>query len=128
MDDFIAQAASKFGISADATKSLTGGLLQQVQKHSDASDFSQLTDKIPGVSGLLDSAGGGGGGLLGGMLGKVGLGGAANVMGLFKKANLDSSNIGGFIEMLSSFLKEKLGDEMVTKLLGNIPGLSKLLG
>lgn len=131
MEEFIAQAAAKFGLSEDSISGLTGGILGKLKSVASADQFGQLADKVPGLQGLIDKAGAGessgGGGLLGGLAGAVGLGGG-DLMGLVSKSGLDISSFGDFVSSLSEFLKAKAGDGVVGDLLAKVPGLGKFLG
>ncbi len=136
MQEFFQQAASKLGIGEDTAKSATGGLLGLIKEHADGADFAELASKVPGVSQLADAApsGGGGGGGLGGMLGGItdaiggGDGGALGALGALTKSGLSMDKIGSFAGLFSGFLKNKIGGDLIKRLLGSVPGLSSLLG
>lgn len=141
MEEFITQAAARFGISADKVRALTGGLLKKAKDHG-GDDFDALAGQVPGVEQAAaqadddDAPAGGGGGLFGGLGGgllskaasAVGAGGAVDVMGLFQKAGLDPSKASGFVASLVGFLKEKAPAGLVDGLLAKVPGLKNLVG
>lgn len=145
MQEFIAMAASKFGLSEESAGNLTGGLLGTVKEHVSAEQFSALADKIPGLD-QLASAGGeaaeeaGGGGLLGGLTDALGssggllgdlaqkAGGAADIMGLVEKSGLDASQAGGFVSSLIDWIKEKADGGIVEQIVSQVPMLKNLLG
>ena len=145
MQDFIAMAASKFGLSEGDASNLTGGILGQIKEHVSGDDFSALAAKIPGLDalaasdaepaagggggllgGLSSALGGGGGGLLGGLAEKVG--GAAGIMGLVEKSGLSMDQAGGFLTSLVTWLKEKAGGGVVEKIVAQVPALKSILG
>jgi hypothetical protein len=77
IDEFIKQATSQLGISEQAAKGATGGLLGMVQKATGGgNDFTQLMNLLPGAQNLLGSgsapASNSGGGLLGAAMGALG--------------------------------------------------------
>src|SRR5262245_57583655 len=77
IQDFVASAAAKLGISPETAKSATGAVASLIQKAAGSADFAKIAASIPGLSGLVGSGGGastgggggGGGGGLGGALG-----------------------------------------------------------
>ncbi|MFN3197709.1 MAG: DUF2780 domain-containing protein [Bradymonadia bacterium] len=146
IDGFISEAASKFGIDPSTARSLTGGLLKAVKGEAPEEDFNAVADQVPGMAELAnedaEESGGGGGGLLGG-LGGGGLGGlmgaATSVLGgegggitqlmtLFSSSGLGADQAGGFVQMLVGFLKNKVGDDLVQKLVSKVPMLGQFLG
>ena len=151
IEQFIAQAAEKFGIDADTTRNLTGQLLAMFRDDGDDEDFNALAEAVPGAAELAEGSapaakeesgggllggfggfGGGGGGLLGGLAdkaaGALGAGGIADMIGKFSGAGLDLDSAGGFVQSLVAFLKDKVGDDLVAKLASKVPGLGSLLG
>jgi hypothetical protein len=148
IEQFIAQAAEKFGIDADTTRNLTGQLLAMFRDDGDDEDFNALAEAVPGAAELAEGSApaakeesggfggfggfGGGGGLLGGLAdkaaGALGAGGIADMIGKFSGAGLDLDSAGGFVQSLVAFLKDKVGDDLVAKLASKVPGLGSLLG
>lgn len=145
MQEFIAMAASKFGLGEGDASNLTGGILGQIKEHVSGADFSALADKVPGLDALASSAedaapAGGGGGLLGGLSGALGggggllgglaekVGGAAGIMGLIEKSGLSMDQAGGFLSSLVAWLKEKAGGGIIEKIVAQVPALKGLLG
>ncbi|MCB9547135.1 MAG: DUF2780 domain-containing protein [Myxococcales bacterium] len=139
MDEFFQQAAARFGISPDAIRSLTGGLLKKVKADGDDGDFEELAAQVPGVDAAVAAAdeapasgGGLGGGMLGGLLGRaanaVGAGGAVDIAGLFQKAGLDPSQASGYLTSLVDFLKSKVSGGLLERLLDRVPALKSMLG
>jgi hypothetical protein len=83
IDEFIKQATSQLGISEQAAKGATGGLLGMVQQATGGgNDFNQLMQLLPGAQNLIGGGGAapaggsggasGGGGLLGAAMGALG--------------------------------------------------------
>lgn len=146
MQEFIAAAADKFGISTDKVEELSGGVLKTLKEQADSDQFSELASKVPGLSGLLDKApsdggdsgggiagalgglGGGLGGALGGITDALGGGGLGNLTSMFSGAGLDLSQGGSFVQMLINFIKEKAGSGIVDTVLDKVPALKGLLG
>jgi hypothetical protein len=151
MQDFIAQAASQLGIDEGQASGATGAIMNLLKDNADADDFGAVSDKVPGLSELLASSGGGdsggGGGLLGGLAGALGGGSSGGLGGLLGKAT-EAAGAGGvgslistlaglglstdigkkLVGMLVSYLTEKAGGELISKLLGSVPGLDQLAG
>ena len=137
MQEFIKAAMEKFGTSEEQTKSLTGGLLSLIKGEAGDADFGELAAKVPGLGALAEEGGessSGGGGLLGGALGLAAsaLGGKAgtalNLGAILEKSGLDLDQAGGFASLLTGFLKEKAGGDLVGGILEKVPDLKKLLG
>jgi hypothetical protein len=136
IQDFVTQAAQKLGLPAAVAGAGTGGLLGLAQQHLGAADFGRLAAALPGAGELVQSAGGGGGGLgaaLGGLAGKAGGllgggGGAAGALGALAAAGLPAAKAGPFLEMLVGFLKQKLPADLLKTLASKVPGLGALAG
>lgn len=135
IQEFIQQASSSIGVSGDATKSATGGLLNLIKDQAGDGDFQKLLGSLPGADAIASSASsGGGGGLLGGagkmLSGALGgkLGGAAGVLGMFEKSGLDLGQAGQLATMFFSFAKGKAGNELISQILSKMPEIKKLMG
>jgi hypothetical protein len=93
------------------------GLLFKVAKEKlGDTDFSQISQHVPGISELIESApeSGGIGGALGGLASALGgsgseLGNLASLAGGFSKLGLDSGMISKFIPVILSFVESKGG-------------------
>lgn len=128
MEEFIKMASQQLGIDEAGTRSATGGILNIVKEQIGEGDFSDMASKLPGLDGLLNAAPadtGGGGGLLGAAASMLGgkAGAALDITKVLKGAGLDLDKGGPLIAMLVSFLKDKLGDSTVSKILEQVPGL-----
>ncbi len=136
--DLINQLTQQLGINQQQASGGLG-LLMGMAKEKLGGDFGALAQHVPGIEGLISSApkpdaGAAVGGGLGGALGAVGgllggkaggalgqLGSFAALAGGFKQLGLDSSMIGKFAPIITTFLQSKGGDvakgliERVTK-------------
>jgi len=139
IQDFITQAAGNPGVSESSASSTTGGLLDLIKNQVADADGQEFVAKIPGAASLMAQApqaaeASEGGGLMGGLMGKAGnmlggnVGSALGVMGLFKQSGLNGDQAGSFVSMFFNFAKSKAGNDLVGKVLGQIPELKKLLG
>ncbi len=139
MQDFIRMAAQQLGTSEDSARSTTAGLMDLIKENASAGDFQELLGKVPGAEGLIGQAAGaaagtgGGGGMLGGLAGKASsmlggnLGAGLGALAVLKNAGLDSGNAGSLVSLFAGYLKDKAGAALVTKVLGNVPGLLQLV-
>ena len=145
IDVFISEAAGRFGIDPSTARALTGGVLKLIKKEAPAEDFEAVADQVPGTEavvaesdqpaadegGLLGGLGGGLGGGFGGVLGAaasaLGGGDVASLMSLFGESGLGADQAGQFVQMLVGFLKDKVGPELVQKIVAQVPALSSLL-
>ena len=134
MNEFLSLVTDKVGLDADTAKSATGALMGALKEKLPSGDFSELTEKIPDLAGLVsggeDSSGGG---LLGGLAGSVsslmgGDSGATGLLGKLLGSGLDAGKVGSFVQTFVGFVKEKGGESLLEKLQGGLPDLAKLLG
>ena len=132
---FVDQAAGKLGVSSVDAGTAVSGVLGLIQDKASADDAASLMQAIPGASDLLgarkaEAAQGGG---LGGMLGSVGglLGGKAgsalSVMSIFQNANMDTGQAGSLVQMLVGYLQENAGQELIGRILEQVPDLKKFV-
>ncbi len=135
MQDFISTAAGKLGVSESTTRSATAGILSFLQKRADSGDFSQLLGKIPGAGDVLNEAPkaeAGGGGVLGGLMGKAssafGGGSALDLLAQFQKAGLSTDKAGPLASMLLDFVKSKAGPDLTNRILAKVPEVKQFLG
>lgn len=137
MEEFIKMATSKLGASESSVRSATSGVLQMIQGKAGAADFSELTTKLPGASELLGQASvssGKGGGMLGGLMKNASsmaggkLGATMGLIGMFKGSGLDMKQATAFGPMLLAFVKDKVGGDLVGRILAKVPELQKLAG
>lgn len=135
MDEFIQLIMKQLGVSAEEGKSATGSIMKMVKDQVGESLFSQISEKLPGVQGLMGASekgaasGGGGGGLMGSLTSLAGslLGdkakGLAEITSVLSKAGLSLDKIPMFISALVTFLKSKLGNELFANVAAKLPEL-----
>ena len=130
MDDFIAQAKSQLGLGESQAREATGGIMGMIKDQLGGGDFSELASKIPGADAIAGSGGGGGGGLLGKVGGLLGGKGdsALGALGALGKAGLEPDQMPGFLSLLTNFIKEKAGGDMLSKIFDKVPDLRSMLG
>ena len=136
--DFVKMAAGTLGQSEGATQSATGALLGAIQQKAEPGDFQQLLGALPGASGLLGKAGGGGGtasgGLLGGVLSQASsalggnLGQSLGILSAVQGSGFSMDKIGPLVKLFLNFAKSNAGEGLVQKLMGQVPELAKLAG
>jgi hypothetical protein len=145
------------GVSEQAAKGETGGLLGMVQKATGGGgDFDQLMKLLPGAQNLMGGggaapAGGGGGGLLGAAMGALGggkaagggllgaaagalggklpggLGQAAGLLAMLNQHGIGADKAGGFVNLFAQFIQGKGGGQILQSLLGKMPELKGLI-
>jgi hypothetical protein len=142
MQEFIQMAVKQLGINENQATAATGGILQMIQKHAAPADAKQLIGGLPGADALLQkapqvlgsSSGAGGGGMLGGVLGKASsmlggqAGGALGAMAMLQQSGLDMKKAGSLVSLFFNFAKGKLGADLIGRVLGKLPELAKIAG
>jgi hypothetical protein len=131
MDEFIQLLTKQLGLSTTDGQSATGSILKLIQSHLDPALFAQISEKLPGVQGLISDAEGSAneGGLMGSLTSLAGslLGdkakGIADVTAALTKAGVSVDKIPQYLKMLVDFLKSKLGNELFAKLAAKLPEL-----
>ena len=131
MDEFIQLLTKQLGLSTTDGQSATGNILKLIQSHLDPALFAQISEKLPGVQGLISDAEGSAneGGLMGSLTSLAGslLGdkakGIADVTEALTKAGVSVDKIPQYLKMLVDFLKSKLGNELFAKLASKLPEL-----
>jgi hypothetical protein len=131
MDEFIQLLTKQLGLSTTDGQSATGNILKLIQSHLDPALFAQISEKLPGVQGLISDAEGSAneGGLMvsltslaGSLLGDKAKG-IADVTAALTKAGVSVDKIPQYLKMLVDFLKSKLGNELFAKLAAKLPEL-----
>ncbi len=145
--DFISMAATNLGQSEESTKTATGALLGAMKEKADPGDFQKLLGALPGASDLMGAAvgagkpsgGGGIGGMLGGALGGGGGalgaltaavgggGGALGLVGALAGSGFSMDKLGGLASLFMTFAKGQADGGLVSKLMGQVPELAKLI-
>lgn len=137
MEEFINSITGKLGIDSATATSAVGSLLGIIKKEGDPGTVNELLAKIPGASALASNppaaGGGGGGGIvgkLGGMLGGLtggGGGGLGDLAGL-ASSGLSPDKIPDFVKNFIDWVKQKVGPDLVNKVVGSVPALKSILG
>ncbi|MEM1284794.1 MAG: DUF2267 domain-containing protein [Pseudomonadota bacterium] len=149
MDELIGRITDAVGIDAQTAQTAIGVILSFLNKEGPSDAVSQLLGAIPGaedlIAGLGDGAtdaGGGIAGALGGLMGGSGggLGGLAGAVGglmggqsgglmsaasELMGAGLDMGQIQGVTQEVVGFAREKAGDEVVSQIVAQIPGMDQ---
>lgn len=132
--DFIIQSAGALGVSPANAGKATNGLLGLIQDKATNEDAASLIATLPGAESVLHSAEAkSGGGMLGGLMGAAGglmggkAGGAMSLMGIFEGANMDAGQAGSFAGMFMSFINKNADEDLINRILGEIPELKKLI-
>ncbi len=140
LTNFIQSVTGDLGVSESAAKSGVGSILSAVKGKADSDDFKQLLSSLPGAEGLLGQASAAaagtsesGGGLMGGLGGIAsalggGSGSAMGLLGALTSGGLSTDQLGPFVSKFVGFAKESAGQGLVSKILGNVPELAKLVG
>ena len=136
MDEFIQLVTKQLGVSAETSKSATGGILKMLQDQLGGELFAKVQAQLPGVQGLIgaaDKAGTGasdaGGGLMGSLTSMADslLGGKAKglaeITSTLTKSGLSVEKIPQFMTLLIDFLKDKLGNDLFATLAAKLPEL-----
>lgn len=131
IQDFLSLASGQLGISEDATRSATGGLLSFLGDKANPQDFQGLLSALPGAADLMKSSAPKSSGLmgalsnLGGGLGN--LGAAAGLLGRLKSAGLDMNKAGSFVGLFVDFARKNVDGALIGRLLESVPELRKVL-
>jgi len=136
LQSFINQAAGTIGVSATDAGTATSGILGLIQDKANTADASQLLKALPGAADFLGKAeaNSSAGGMMGSLMGAAGglLGGKAgsalSVLGIFQKANMNTDQAGGFAGMFMDYVTKNAGNDLVGRILDQIPDLKKLIG
>lgn len=126
MNELVKALVAQLGVTDDqAAKG--SGLLFRAAKERLGGDFSKIEGAMPGVSDLIKkapsaSAGGGLGGMLGGLASALGggskIGSLASLAGAFSSLNLSPDMIGKFVPVILDTLKSKAGPDILKLLAG----------
>lgn len=149
MEELIGRITAAVGIDESTAQTAIGVILGFLNKEGPSDAVSELLAAIPGaqdmLAGLGDAetdTGGGLGGALGGLLGGSGggLGGLAGAVGglmggsggglmaaasELMGAGLDMDQIQGTTQEIVGFAREKAGDEVVSQIMAQIPGMDQ---
>ena len=128
MDELISRIVANLGIDENLAQKCVGIILGFLQKEGPSAEVGQMFDAMPGAADLVaEHAGGGGGGIMGGLMGMMGGGG---VMGLGQQlmgAGLSMGQMGDLGKELFAFGREKAGEDAMGAIVGSIPGLGQFV-
>lgn len=137
MDELIAQLTQKLGIDAGVAQTAANKAMAMVKEHAGDDLFNQISSAVPGADQAAaaepaDAAAGGG------MFGKLAsmassaIGGDAGsgleMASALTSSGLKTDQVGGFVQMLVTFLKEKAGDAVMDQVMAKFPMLKSLIG
>lgn len=131
--ELLSELTSKLGVNEDQAKGLAGGVLGMIQggveKQVGAEEAQQLSDSVPELEDwkahVPESDEGQGGlmGLASGVLGGDAAGGLGALTALAGKFNLDGGGVQALIPIVTNFLRSRLDDSLLSKVLGAVPFL-----
>lgn len=131
--DIIAAVADKLGIPASAAEGAVGSLLGVIKQAAPPDAVAAIEQKVPEAaqwaSAAPDAGGGaseGLGGLVGGLLGGTNAGPLAALTGSLSKLGIGPDGVGQLVPLVLQFLKGRVGDGVVSKIMGAVPMLTQL--
>jgi hypothetical protein len=123
MKELIDMLTKNLGVNGAQAEGGAAVLFKAAKDKLGEGEFGKLLGGVPGVSDLLKkapAAGGGGGlgGLLGGLAGAIGgnAGAIATILSGFGKLGLTADDAKKFVPVILSFLRTKVGPDVMTKL------------
>ena len=123
--NIVEQVIQQLGVSKEQAEAGVG-LILKLAKEKLGTDFSQVSNVIPEANHLVDAAPAeeksAGGGLLGMLVEKVGLGGLGKLTELvasFQKLGLDMDKLQAFVKTILAFVESK-GGAVVKDLLNKV--------
>lgn len=133
MDELLAKLTDAARISEEAAKKAVGIIFGFIDREAPQLQFGALLSAIPGAKDLEDAAAATGGAAEG-LMGKIGglLGGASgDVMTAIDRLTNEAGLQAGQIEIVGkqifAFLRSKLGDDAISKIVVAIPGLNRFV-
>lgn len=126
MNELVTQVADRVGIDPATAEKAIGLMLSFLQKEGDEGAVSKMIAAIPGASDLIANAGGGGGGLLGGLMGAMG-GGVMALGQQLMAQGLGMGEITGLARETISVARQYAGAEVVDEVVASVPGLSQFV-
>jgi hypothetical protein len=140
VDELIQQLTSKLGLDPSVAKTATDKAMALVKQHAGDDLFQKISGAIHGAQdsandGTVDVSADAGAGSMFGMLTSLAssalgskAGSGLELAASLSSSGVDKEKIGGFIEMIINFIKEKAGNEVVDQLLAKFPVLKTLVG
>ncbi|MGE0489402.1 MAG: DUF2780 domain-containing protein [Vulcanimicrobiota bacterium] len=129
ISDFIASASRSLDLDQGTAENATSGLLSALQKQVAQGDFQELLNQVPGAADLVQSpegVGAGFGSLMGAAAGALGgdkVAGLTQLVSALSGSGLDADKAPSFLSMFFEFVKQKAGEQLASRLAGQIPGL-----
>ncbi len=133
MDEIIKNISLKLNLPESVVRQGVGIILNFVKQKAAGTQFEHFIALLPGASGVLanapTSSSSAGGGLLGGLLGKMGgnLSAAAEAVGALQNAGIPIDKAAPLASEFFDQAKAVAGPESVAALLDQIPALKSLL-
>ena len=133
IDQLIAKIVAEIGLDQSTAQKALGTLFSLLQKEGDGAAVGALLDKLPGAAELADQFGAEGGGLLGGLAGAAGgllggkAGGALEAMAALKEAGVSMDDAKSMMPVVTDFMKQNAGEDVVKAALSSVPALSDFL-
>ena len=123
MDELIARLIANVGIDQAQAERAVGIIFDFLRKEGPTDKVQALMDQLPGAQELMQSqqgldAGGGGMFAMGGIMG------AGTKM---MSAGLSMGQVQGVTREVIAFAREKVGDDAIGEIVGEIPGLGQFL-
>jgi hypothetical protein len=133
--DIIAAVTEKLGIPAAAAEGAVGSLLGVIKQAAPPDAAAAIEQQVPEATKWAasapdagDGAADGLGGLVGGLLAGTSAGPLAALTGSLSKLGIGADSIGQLVPLVLQFLKGRVGDGVVAKILGAVPALAQLGG
>ena len=126
MEELIARVVAATGLGEEVAEKAVGLILAYLAKEGPAEEVSKLMDGMPGSREAVARSDGGGGGLTGGLLAKMG--GTGGIMALATRlmaAGVPMDKMQTLGHEILAFGRETAGEDVVTKMVAKIPGLSQ---
>ena len=136
VDELISQLTDKLGLDPGVAQTATQKAMSMIKENAGDDLFSQISGAVPGAeeAASAEPAPTSGGGMLGKLAGMASgaLGGNAGsgleMASALTSSGLKTDQVGGFMQTLIGFIKDKAGDSVVDQLLGKFPMLKQLIG
>lgn len=114
--DLIQTITERLGVSETQARGGAGLIFRVARERLGGADFSRLAAAVPGIDGMIAAAPAqGAGGMLGGLMSRLGAGGAGMLAQLaegFGKLDMDRGRIAAFLPLVLSFVQRQGGDEL----------------
>jgi hypothetical protein len=126
MEELIARVVAATGLEKEVAEKAVGLILAYLAKEGPAEEVGKLMDGMPGAREAVAGSEGGGGGLTGGLLAKIG--GAGGIMALATRlmgAGVPMDKMQPLGHEILAFGRETAGEDVVAEMVAKIPGLSQ---